>query len=105
MSSRDQYTTEYDPLTAGTEVSAAGAFSLEEILEEYGGSRKDRILQPAEKPLLAEAPAAVPAVPEQEEVPARRSRKVLAFPGVKAESAPEAPARPEPPAAPEKPVW
>ncbi|WP_455580623.1 hypothetical protein [Dysosmobacter sp.] len=49
MTPKDEHTTEYDPLTAGTDVPAAGDFSLEEILAEYGGGRRQKILRDVEE--------------------------------------------------------
>ena len=92
MSPKDQHTMEYDPLTAGTEVSAADDFSLEDILAEFGGGRKQNILRETEETL---APPPEEPKPEKKDEPPKRSRKVLSFPGV-ASAAPAPQPEPEP---------
>ena len=48
MSPKDERKSQYEDLTAGTDVPADGDFSLEEILAEYGGGRKQQILRDVE---------------------------------------------------------
>lgn len=50
MTPKDEHTTEYDPLTARNRMCRpAGDFSLEEILAEYGGGRRQKILRDVEE--------------------------------------------------------
>ena len=48
MAPKDEKKNRYEDLTAGTDVPADGDFSLEEILAEYGGGRKQQILRDVE---------------------------------------------------------
>lgn len=48
MAPKDEKKDQYVDLTAGTDVPADGDFSLEEILAEYGGGRKQQILRDVE---------------------------------------------------------
>lgn len=64
--------TDAEDLTAGTEVTPEGDFSLEEILAEYGGGRRQQILEEVEQevaPEIAEiiAPLAGPKPPAADE--------------------------------------
>ena len=49
--------TDAEDLTAGTDVTAEGDFSLEEILAEYGGSRRQQILEEVEEKTAPVEPA------------------------------------------------
>ena len=53
MAPKDEKKNQYEDLTAGTDVPADGDFSLEEILAEYGGGRKQQILRDVEAALRA----------------------------------------------------
>ena len=74
MALKDETKNQYEDLTAGTDVPADGDFSLEEILAEYGGGRKQQILRdvearvnPGPEPVFQEEPA-----PEREAPPAKQ---------------------------------
>ena len=74
MAPKDEKKNQYEDLTAGTDVPADGDFSLEEILAEYGGGRKQQILRdvearvnPGPEPVFQEEPA-----PEREAPPAKQ---------------------------------
>ena len=74
MALKDETKNQYEDLTAGTDVPADGDFSLEEILAEYGGGRKQQILRdvearvnPGPEPVFQEEPA-----PEREALPAKQ---------------------------------
>ena len=96
MSPKDQHTTEYDSLTADTSVPAAGDFSLEDILAEFGGSRKQNILREADEKIIPPPEEPKPEPEKKDETP-KRSRKVLSFPGAApAVPAPEPQPEPEP---------
>lgn len=55
--------TDAEDLTAGTDVSPEGSFSLEEILAEYGGSRRQHILEEVEEATAPEQGANAPSQP------------------------------------------
>ena len=89
MAPKDEKKNQYEDLTAGTDVPADGDFSLEEILAEYGGGRKQQILRDVE--------AQVNPGPEpvfQEEQSPKRPQKA---PEKRPEAAAEAPKAPDPP--------
>ena len=89
MAPKDEKKNQYEDLTAGTDVPAGGDFSLEEILAEYGGGRKQQILRDVE--------AQVNPGPEpvfQEEQSPKRPQKA---PEKRPEAAAEAPKAPDPP--------
>lgn len=56
--------TDAEDLTAGTDVSPEGDFSLEEILAEYGGSRRQQILEEVEEQTAPEVEAKTASQPE-----------------------------------------
>lgn len=94
MASKDQNTTQYDLLTADSDVSPEGEFSLEEILAEYGGGRKRKLLRDveaaAEPPAPAEAPADTqPSAPPPSQTPAAEPNDPPQPERVKDESLPE----------------
>ena len=79
MAPKDEKKNQYEDLTAGTSVPADGDFSLEEILAEYGGGRKQQILRdveaqvnPGPEPVFQEecAPERPPKAPETQTEPA-----------------------------------
>lgn len=59
--------TDAEDLTAGTDVSPEGDFSLEEILAEYGGSRRQQILEEVEEESAPEGEAKTEPQPEAAE--------------------------------------
>ena len=74
MASRDPHTTEYEPLDG---MGAGDEFSLEDILAEYGGGRKQAILRDVETVVIPDPePVSQPEEPELTESPRQEELSV-----------------------------